>query len=112
MPKLIILQRISKFLSRYAGFQAKLEEVENSLAVERLMQTLASIPAEELKSRLASSAVSFESLNQSAEHLLEKVQKLIDAEKIRRDLHNVSIAEIRRLDEMLVEVQKRWKNQL
>jgi hypothetical protein len=98
---------IKKFLERYQPIQKKLEEVEFSLEVERLMQTLASIPADELKAKLASSGVTFQKLNLSPEEFLKNFKVLLEAEKARHELQKVTLQEIRNMNEALIAAQNK-----
>lgn len=99
---------IKRFLERYQPIQIQknLEEVEYSLEVERLMQTLASIPADELKAKLASSGVTFQSVNQSAEEFLKNVKVLLETEKARHELQKVTFEEMRKLNEAITNILK------
>lgn len=99
MPAIYFI--IKRFIERYQPIQKKLENVEYSLEIEKFMQAIRAMPAEELKARLAASSLTIESLNQSAAEWLKNVNVLLEAEKTRQQLQQVTFEEIRKLNEAI-----------
>lgn len=92
---------IKRFLAHYQPIQKQLDEIKYSLESERLMQALASIPAEELNARLAASSVMIQSVNQTAAEFLKNVNVLLETEKTRHELQKATFEEIRKINEAI-----------
>ena len=96
MPTIYFI--IKRFLARYQPIQRKLEAVEYSLEIEKLMQAIRTMPAEELKARLAASQVTIESQNQTTAGFLKNVNVLLEAEKTRQKLQLATLEEVKKLN--------------
>jgi hypothetical protein len=94
---------IKKFLERYQPIQKKLEAVEYSLEIEKLMQKLCTMPAEKLKAKLAASSITIESLNLSAAEFLNGVDALFEAEKTRQRLQQATFEELHKLNKAITD---------
>lgn len=100
---------IKRFFQKYQPIQKKLEEIEHSLEVEKFMQAIRKMSAEELNARLADSKVTIESLKQSVEDWLKNVNVLLEAEKVKQQLHQATLIELRKLNEAVANELRKVK---